>query len=38
MICEENPDIPLGFIKGTLEAKAEVEAGFGDKYGFGVIE
>ncbi len=38
MICEENPDLPLGFIKETLEAKAEIEAGLGVEYKFGTIK
>jgi len=29
IICEDNPDLPLSFIKGTLEAKAEIEGGLG---------
>ncbi len=38
MICEENPDLPLGFIKETLEAKAEIEAGLGTEYKSGIIK
>ena len=38
MICEENPELPLGFIKETLEAKAEIEAGLGVEYKFGTIK
>ncbi len=38
MICEENPDLPLRFIKETLEAKAEIEAGLGAEYKFGMIK
>ena len=26
-IAEENPDLPYGFIRGVLEAKAEIENG-----------
>jgi hypothetical protein len=37
MISEENPDLPLKFIKDTLEAKAEIEAGLGTEYKFGTI-
>lgn len=38
MISEENPDLPLRFIKETLEAKAEVEAELGTEYKFGTIK
>ena len=38
MICEENPDLPLGVIKETLEAKAEIEAGLGTEFKFGIIK
>ena len=38
MICEENPDLPLRFIKETLEAKAEIEMGLGIEYKFGTIK
>ena len=27
IICEENSDLPYSFIKETLQAKAEIEAG-----------
>jgi len=37
MISEENPDLPLKFIKETLESKAEIEAGLGTEYKFGTI-
>jgi predicted transcriptional regulator len=37
-ISEENPDLPLRFIKETLEAKAEIEAGLGAEYKFGMIK
>ncbi len=38
MACEENPDLPLSFIQETLEAKAEIDAGLGVEYKFGVIK
>jgi plasmid stability protein len=38
MVSEENPDLPLKFIKETLEAKAEIEAGLGTEYKFGTIK
>jgi len=38
MLAEENPDLPLSFIKETLEAKAEIEAGLGTEYKFGLDE
>ena len=37
MISEENPDLPLKFIKETLESKVEIEAGLGTEYKFGTI-
>ncbi len=37
MLSEEYPDLPLSFIKETLEAKKEIEAGLGKEYKFGVI-
>ena len=37
-ICENNPDLPLQFIRDTLEAQAEMEAGFFEEYKFGVLE
>ena len=38
ILIEDNPDLPLSFIKQTLEAKAEIEAGFGQEYMFGHIK
>ncbi|MBI5606198.1 MAG: hypothetical protein HY879_22930 [Deltaproteobacteria bacterium] len=38
IICEENPDLPYSFIKETLQSKAEMEAGLGKEYPFGVIK
>ncbi len=38
ILVEDNPDLPLSFIKQTLEAKAEIEAGLGQEYKFGHIK
>ena len=38
ILMEDNPDLPLSFIKQTLEAKAEVEAGLGQEYQFGHLK
>lgn len=38
IVCEENPDLPLSFIKETLEAKSEIEAGLGEEYTFGILK
>ena len=38
LISEEHPDLPLSFVKETLEAKKEIEAGLGKDYKFGVID
>ena len=38
ILCEENPDLPLSFIKETLAAKAEINAGLGKDYQFGIIK
>jgi hypothetical protein len=38
MIAEDNPDLPLSMIQGILEAQAELEAGLGQPYQWGVIE
>jgi plasmid stability protein len=38
LLCEENPDLPLSFIKETIEAKKEIEAGLGQDYQFGELE
>lgn len=38
IICEENPDVPLSFIRETLIAKAEIEAGLGKEYPFGIVK
>ncbi len=34
-IADENPDLPLSFIKGTLIGKEEIEAGEVSEYQFG---
>jgi len=34
-IAEENPDLPLGFVKDTLVSLEEVEAGDTSEYAFG---
>ncbi len=38
IICEDNSDLPLSFIREALEAKAEIEEGFGKEYNFGIIK
>jgi len=38
MISEENPDLPLKFIRETLEGKAETKAGLGKEYKFSTIK
>ena len=38
IICEENSDLPYSFIKETLQAKAEIEAGLGSDYPFGILK
>ncbi len=37
MIAEDNPDLPLAFIEGILEAQAELKAGLGQPYHWGVL-
>ena len=37
ILSEEYPDLPLSFVKETIEAKKEIEAGLGKEYKFGVI-
>ena len=36
MIAKDNPDLPLSFIEGILIGKAELEAGLGVPYEYGV--
>ena len=38
ILCEENADLPYSFIRETLQAKAEIEAGFGQEYPFGILK
>jgi plasmid stability protein len=38
LLCEENPDIPLSFLRETLNAKEEVKAGMCEEYRFGPLE
>lgn len=38
ILCEENADLPYSFIKETVQAKAEIEAGLGQEYPFGIIK
>ncbi len=37
MVAEENPDLPLAFIKDLLEAKEEAKAGLAVPYPWGVL-
>lgn len=37
IMSEEHPDLPLSFVKETLEAKKEIQAGLGKEYKFGVV-
>ena len=37
IVTDENPNLPISFINDTLEAQAEIEAGFGHEYKFGII-
>ena len=38
LIAEEHPDLPLSFVKETLEAKKEIEAGLGKECAIGVTD
>lgn len=38
MVAEENPDLPLAFIKDLLEAKEEAKAGLAVPYSWGVLK
>jgi len=38
LIAEDHPDLPLSMIQGILEAQAELKAGLGQPYQWGVIE
>ena len=35
---KENPDLPQAFVRATLAAKKEIEAGKGKKYKFGITK
>lgn len=37
-IAEDNPDLPLSMIQGILEAQAELKAGLGQPYQWGVVQ
>jgi hypothetical protein len=37
MIAEDNPDLPLSLIEGILEAQAELRAGLGQPYHWGIL-
>jgi len=37
ILSEQYPELPLSFVKETIEAKKEIEAGLGSEYEFGVI-
>ncbi len=37
IMSEDHPDLPLSFVKETLEAKKEIQEGLGTKYKFGII-
>jgi hypothetical protein len=38
MVAEDNPDLPLVFIKDLLEAKEEAKAGLAVPYRWGVLK
>lgn len=38
IISEEYPDLPVSFIKETLQAKRELEEGLGVEYKFGTLD
>ncbi len=37
MVAEDNPDLPLRFIRDVLEGQAEIAGGLGEEYTFGVM-
>jgi len=37
IIAEDNPDLPMSMIHGILEAQAELRAGLGQPYQWGVL-
>ena len=38
MLSRKYPDLPVSFVRETLAAKKETEAGLGEEYKFGVID
>jgi len=38
ILAEENPDLPLLFLREILEGRAETEAGLAEEYRFGVLK
>ncbi len=38
ILSEEYPDLPVTFIKETLQAKMELDEGLGTEYKFGTID
>ncbi len=38
MLSRKYPDLPVSFVRETLAAKKETEAGLGEEYEFGVID
>ena len=38
LIAKDNPDLPLSIIEGILEARAELKAGLGQPYRWGVLQ
>jgi len=38
MAVEDNPDLPYSFIKETLIAREEIDAGLGEPYQWGLIK
>lgn len=38
LIAEDNPDLPMSMIQGIIEAQAELNAGLGQPYQWGVIK
>lgn len=38
ILADENPDLPLHFVREVLEGRAEIEAGMAEEYRFGVLK
>lgn len=38
LLAEENPDLPLTFLRGILEGREEIKAGLGRPYEWGVLK